>query len=111
VDFPSFNSKNSYNEFALYVNDNWSVGDRVTVNLGLRYEYYGPQTKSDPKYDSNFYYGDEGVSVSSSSPKEIINGIRTGRVYPTNDSPIGQLWASDWKQLGPAPRLRVGRQG
>ena len=28
------------------------------LNLGMRYEYYGPQTKSDPKYDSNFYYGD-----------------------------------------------------
>ena len=28
------------------------------MNLGLRYEYFGPQSKSDPKYDSNFYYGD-----------------------------------------------------
>jgi outer membrane receptor protein involved in Fe transport len=103
VPLPSFNSKNSYNEFAFYFNDNWSMTDRLTVNLGLRYEYYGPQTKSDPKYDSNFYYGDQNVSVSSSSPEEIIRGIQTGQVFPTNQSPIGSLWKSDWNNF--APRL------
>ena len=66
VSLPSFTSFNRYNEFALYANDNWSIGSRVTLNLGLRYEYYGPQTKSEPKYDSNFYYGDPNVSVNSS---------------------------------------------
>jgi outer membrane receptor protein involved in Fe transport len=43
--------------------------DRLTVNLGLRYEYYGPQTKSEPKYDSNFYYGDVNASVNTSTPQ------------------------------------------
>ena len=42
VSLPSFTSFNRYNEFALYVNDNWSVGNRVTVNLGLRYEVLRP---------------------------------------------------------------------
>ena len=65
---PSFFSNNRYNEFALYANDNWRLGNRLTVNLGMRYEYYGPQTKSDPKYDSNFYYGDPNASVNTSSP-------------------------------------------
>ena len=104
VGFPSFNSKNKYNEFAFYFNDNWSVTDRLTLNLGLRYEYYGPQTKSDPKYDSNFYYGDANASVNTSSPVEMINAIRTGRVFPTNESPIGALWKSDWNNWAP----RVG---
>ncbi len=104
VSLPSFNSKNKYNEFAFYLNDNWQFTDRVTVNLGVRYEYYGPQTKSDPKYDSNFYYADEGASVNSSSPQEIIAAIRGGRVYPTNESPIGALWNSDWNNWAP----RVG---
>ena len=45
-------------EFALYANDNWSLGSRFKLNLGLRYDYFGPQKKSEPKYDSNFYYGD-----------------------------------------------------
>ena len=37
VSRPSFTSFNTYNEFALYANDNWSIGNRVTVNLGIRY--------------------------------------------------------------------------
>jgi outer membrane receptor protein involved in Fe transport len=104
VSLPSFNSKNSYNEFALYANDNWTVSNRVTVNLGLRYEYYGPQTKSDPKYDSNFYYPSDDISVNTASPTEMMDALRNGRVYPSNESPIGQLWASDWNNWAP----RVG---
>jgi outer membrane receptor protein involved in Fe transport len=104
VPLPSFNSQNKYNEFAFYVNDNWRLLDRLTVNLGLRYEYYGPQTKSEPKYDSNFYYGDPNASVNTSSPQEMIQAIRTGTVFPTNESPVGALWRSDRNNWGP----RVG---
>jgi outer membrane receptor protein involved in Fe transport len=103
VSLPSFTSFNRYNEFALYANDNWSLGNRLTVNLGLRYEYYGPQTKSDPKFDSNFYYGDPNVSVNTSSPADIVRGIATGAPLPTNESPVGALWKSDWNNW--APRL------
>jgi outer membrane receptor protein involved in Fe transport len=104
VSLPSFTSFNTYNEFAFYANDNWSIGNRVTVNLGIRYEYYGPQTKSDPKFDSNFYYGDPNVSVSTSSPADIVRGIATGAPLPTSESPIGALWKSDWNNWAP----RVG---
>lgn len=104
VSLPSFNSKNSYNEFAAYLNDNWTIADRLTVNIGVRYEYYGPQTKSDPKYDSNFYYADSAMSVNTGTPAQIINALRTGRVLPTNESPINALWKSDWNNFAP----RVG---
>lgn len=104
VGFPSFNSKNTYDEFALYVNDDWSLGNRLTLNLGMRYEFYGPQKKTEPKHDSNFYYGDPNASVNTSSPTEIISAIRTGRVFPTNESPVGGLWKSDWNNFAP----RVG---
>jgi outer membrane receptor protein involved in Fe transport len=101
VSLPSFNSKNKYNEFAFYVNDNWRIRDRLTINLGVRYEYYGPQTKSEPKFDSNFYYGDPNASVNTSSPQELLQAIRGGRVYPTNESPIGALWNPDRNNWAP----------
>jgi outer membrane receptor protein involved in Fe transport len=104
VPAPTFLSNNRYNEFALYAGDTWSVSSRVKLNLGLRYEYFGPQTKSSPKYDSNFYYGDPNVSVSTSSTTEIIDGVRTGQALPTNESPIGALWNADWNNFAP----RVG---
>ena len=104
VTLPSFTSFNSYDEYAFYANDNWSIGDRVTVNLGMRYEFYGPQEKSEPKFDSNFYYGNPNVSVNSGTPREIVEGIRSGQVLPSNDSPIGGLWKADRNNFAP----RVG---
>jgi len=103
VSLPSFNSKNSYNEFALYLNDNWSVTDRLTINAGVRYEFYGPQTKSDPKFDSNFYYPNADTSVNTATPAEIIAALKGGSVKTSEASPVGGLWASDWNNF--APRL------
>ena len=101
VELPSFLSHNRYKEYALYVNDNWSVRNRLTLNLGLRYEYFGPQEKSDPKYDSNFYYADAGTSVNTSSAAEIVRALQTGQAFPSNESPIGQLWKSDRNDFAP----------
>ena len=101
VQLPSFTSFNRYNEFGLYIADNWSVKNRLTLNLGLRYEYFGPQKKSEPKFDSNFYYGNPDASVNSSSPTELIDAIRSGQPLPTNESPIGGLWKSDWNNFAP----------
>ncbi len=104
VGFPSFTSYNTYDEFALYANDTWSIGDRLKLNLGLRYEYFGPQKKTEPKYDSNFYYSDDGCSVNTSSPTQLIDCIRGGSVLTSNESPSGNLWANDWNNFAP----RVG---
>jgi outer membrane receptor protein involved in Fe transport len=101
VQQPSFTSHNKYDEFALYLQDNWSFNDRVTLNLGFRYEFYGPQRKSDPKYDGNFYYADVNASVNSSTPQEMIDSIRRGQVFDTNESPIGALWKTDWNNFAP----------
>ena len=45
------------NEFGGYVHDNWKIRDRVTLNLGLRYDYFGPPHNFRPNLDSNFYFG------------------------------------------------------
>jgi outer membrane receptor protein involved in Fe transport len=100
VQLPSFTSFNRYNEFAFYAADNWSL-DRFTVNLGVRYEYYGPQKKSEPKFDSNFYYSNEDASVSTSSTTQILDAVRGGQALPTNQSPIGALWKNDWNNFAP----------
>jgi outer membrane receptor protein involved in Fe transport len=100
---PDFLSKNRYNEYAIYAADNWSVGNRLKLNLGMRYEYFGPQKKSEPKFDSNFYYGDPDLDITSASPQEILAAVRTGQALPSNESPVGALWNSDKNNF--APRL------
>lgn len=36
------------NQFAPFVNDKWQVSKKLTLNLGLRWEYYGPGTSHFP---------------------------------------------------------------
>ncbi|HUL78629.1 MAG TPA: TonB-dependent receptor [Vicinamibacteria bacterium] len=92
---PDFTRHNRYNEWALYANDTWSVGARLKVNLGLRYEYFGVQHNTDPSLDSNFYYGAGATRAEQ---------IRSGRVWPAPESPVGGLWRPDRNNFAP----RVG---
>ncbi len=93
---PNFSRSNRYKEYALYVQDSWKVRPRLTVNLGLRWEYFGVPHNQDPSLDSNWYY-----------PAGEINtpaGYRDGKLYPVPDSPLGSLWKKDFNNFAP----RVG---
>jgi outer membrane receptor protein involved in Fe transport len=94
---PDFSRSNAYHEAALYVQDSWKVIPRLTLNLGLRWEYFGPQGSRNPNLDSNFYFG-------FGSNIELQSG--TGQVVVASDkaNPVGGLWKKDWHDLGP----RVG---
>ena len=53
---PSFSRSNAYHEAGLYVQDSWKITPRLTINLGLRWEYFGPQASRNPNLDSNFFF-------------------------------------------------------
>lgn len=89
---PNFSRSNRYNEWALYFNDNWRLHPRVTVNLGLRYDYFGVQHNKNKRLDSNFYFGPGAT---------IQERIASGRVYIAEDSPVRSLWKPDYNNLGP----------
>jgi len=98
---PSFSRSNRYNDFAFYGQDNWKVLPHLTLNLGLRWEYYGVQHNNKPELDSNFFYG---------SGDSIFEKIATGRVNtvvatPNSPaSPVGGLWEKRLRNFSP----RVG---
>jgi hypothetical protein len=94
VQAPNFSRSNRYGEWALYFNDAWRVHPRVTVNLGLRYEFYGVQHNKDQSLDANFYYG---------AGDTIQERIRNGRLFRATESPVGALWRKDLNNF--APRL------
>jgi Carboxypeptidase regulatory-like domain/TonB dependent receptor len=91
---PSFSRSNRYHEWAVYANDSWRMRSNLTVNLGVRYEYYGVQHNADQSLDSNFFLG-----PGSTLPEQIANGSAQRAI----DSPVGQLWHPDKNNF--APRL------
>ena len=92
---PSFTRSNRYHEWAVYFNDAWRVRTGLTLNLGLRYEYFGVQKNEDPRLDSNFYFGPGST---------LQERIRNGSVQIAEDSPVGALWRPDKNNFAP----RVG---
>lgn len=92
---PNFSRSNRYHDGAAYAQDTWRVTDRFSLNLGLRWEYYGVQHNVDPNLDSNFYKG-AGTNVY----QQTANGF----VATVPNSPIGGLWNPSYKNFAP----RVG---
>src|SRR5260370_3192155 len=95
VNSPSFARSYRYRDFALYARDSWKIAARLTLNYGLRYEYYGIQHNGDPKLDSNLYYG---------SGTNLFERLHNAQMLLAPNSPIGELWKPRYGDLGP----RVG---
>jgi outer membrane receptor protein involved in Fe transport len=89
---PRFDRANRFRDFAFYAQDNWKVTPRLTLNIGLRWEYYGVQHNNNPNFDSNFYFG---------TGSTIWEQIHSGQVLTTPNSPDKGLWAPDYNNFGP----------
>ena len=89
---PAFNRNNRFNDVAVYAMDSWKIKPRLTLNLGVRWEYYGVQHNVDPKLDSNFYFG---------SGATLFDRIRNGFVATTPNSPIKGLWEPNHRNFAP----------
>jgi hypothetical protein len=92
------------NEVAFYGQDDWRVSPRLTVNLGLRWEYFGPPQNFQPGIDANFYQGVPvtPIPTASTNPFFPINNaayapFATGVVQQRNHD----LWNKDLNNFGP----------
>jgi outer membrane receptor protein involved in Fe transport len=93
---PNFSRSNRYNEFALYAQDSWKVRPRFTLNLGLRWEYFGVQHNKNPMLDSNWYAPGVGFA-----DDQLGQYLSTGGIQLAPDSPNGDLWSPNWTNFGP----------
>ncbi len=90
---PAFNRNYRYNDGAVYGQDSFKVTHRLTLNAGLRWEYYGVQHNANPALDSNFVFG---------SGSTVFDQIRNGSVKLAKDG--GVFWKPQYHNFGP----RVG---
>ncbi|MEO8649551.1 MAG: TonB-dependent receptor, partial [Acidobacteriota bacterium] len=57
-----------YNEYEYYVQDNWKVRNDLTINLGLRYQYYSPP------YEKNGFQAGNDVDLDQLFATRVANG-------------------------------------
>jgi hypothetical protein len=111
--FPEYYRGYRANEYAFYGQDDWKVSRRLTLNLGLRWEYFGPPHNFRPGLDSNIFFG------SPITPIPVTATPSTGTLnpfFPVNNTLVAEefgaraiqvnqnIWAKDTNNFGP----RVG---
>ena len=89
---PNFSRSNRYNDGAAYAQDTWKVVPRLTLNLGLRWEYYGVQHDKSSSNDANFVLG---------PGSNIYQQVQNGFVANGSALPGGSLWAPQDHNFAP----------
>jgi hypothetical protein len=102
---PDFYRGYRANEVAFYGQDDWRVNSRLTLNLGLRWEYFGPPHNFQPNIDSNVYFG-QGVTPlpcpAPCNPFFPVNSqyyaFEAGATFQVHNT---SLWNKDLNNFGP----------
>jgi hypothetical protein len=76
------------NEVAFFVQDDYRVSNRLTMNLGLRWEYFGPPHNFRPGIDSNAYFGTNVTPIVNPNTGLACNDAATGNIFCPANSPF-----------------------
>jgi hypothetical protein len=92
------------NELAWYFQDDYRLNGRLTLNYGVRYEYFGPPHNFQPNIDSNFYFGTPVTPIATTStnpyfPKNnpYYAQVATGTFQVRNH----EIWNKDTNNFAP----------
>ena len=85
--------------YGAYVQDDYKVTQKLTVNLGLRWEFESPRIESQNRV-SNFDY---------TSTATLPNGVavRGGLLFPGTNNVSRYNWNPNWKNFAPRFGFRV----
>jgi hypothetical protein len=98
---PDFYRGYRANEFASYIQDDWKLTPRLTLNIGVRWDYFGPPHNAQKGYDSNLYFGAFGTPTANGNPflpsSSLAGGLQTATFIQKNSN----IWNKDTNAIGP----------
>jgi len=104
---PSFTRHFRYNEVAWFAEDTWKIRPRLTLNAGLRWEYFGVLHSPDNEknLDANFYLGDGANRL-----EQIANGQFALTTSQTGDLK-DRFYKPDYNNFAPRVGLAYDLRG
>jgi Carboxypeptidase regulatory-like domain len=95
------------NEFAAYFQDDWRIHSRVTLNLGMRWEYFGPPHNFKANIDSNVYFGSPATPAPTATNNAFFPNTPFYATVATADIQVRnhEIWNKDTNNF--SPRLGV----
>lgn len=89
---PAFARSYRFHDSAGYLQDQFKATPRLTLDYGVRYEYYGVQHNNNQNLDSNFYYG---------TGANVFAQVRNGNVLTVPNSPTKSFWNPQYGTVSP----------
>lgn len=89
-------------DWAFYVGDTWRIHPRVTLDLGLRYEYFGRVGDDNPELMNNLYQADSSGNPIPNVPISDITQVALHQVGGDGGFPMHRRNANNW-----GPRLGI----
>ncbi len=96
------------NEFSFFFKDDWKVRKSLTLNLGVRYDFYGSPYESSglmplPVGGGNAIFGISGKSFADWMSPGVRGSLTTIEFVGKNSTKPGTPWyPNDWNNFGPA---------
>jgi hypothetical protein len=96
------------NEFSAYVQDDVKFSSRLTVNVGVRWDYFGPPHNFISGIDSNVYFGTATTATANGNPflpvnNKLIAGEQGATFQLAQSNGRTTIWNRDTNNF--APRL------
>jgi hypothetical protein len=96
-------------EYSFYFKDDWKVRPNLTLNLGVRYEFYGVPRDYDGREvglvgGSAAVFGPSGTNLSSEFQPGLANGLGLTQLQlegPKTSLPNGQLYKNEYNDWAP----------
>ncbi|HVN18905.1 MAG TPA: TonB-dependent receptor [Dongiaceae bacterium] len=99
-------------ETGFYVQDDWKVNSKLTINLGLRYQWSSPYTSRGNRIEFSNFTADSGVKIDTSSVQAALSDptqVSTPIPFPSSLELLGTTeFATSSKRTVPTYRKDVG---